>query len=104
MRTRMMITNLDAEQWDYLHRNVRTEYEVPAGATRACLIFSREGEERHAEMSLAALVGLLVGLSMAGATRTLRAAMAALTPDALPDELEAERNAADPAHRGGADK
>jgi hypothetical protein len=62
----MTITDLDQDRWDYLQRNVRAEYEIPDGATRLCLTFSREGEERHAEMPLGVIIGLLVGLGMTG--------------------------------------
>lgn len=95
----MTITDLDEELWTYLQRNVRTEYEIPEGAVRVCLTFSREGEERHAEMPMAAIVGLLMGLGMVSASQAFRAltltVQAALTPDALPDHLEDQRDAAD---------
>jgi hypothetical protein len=62
VRAQMTITDLDQDRWDYLQRNVRAEYEIPEGTTRVCLTFSREAEERHAEMPLTTLIGLLTGL------------------------------------------
>ena len=75
MRAQMTITDLDQERWDYLQRNVRAEYEIPEGTTRVCLTFSREGEERHAEMPLGVIIGLLVGLGMTGTFTAFTKAM-----------------------------
>lgn len=71
----MTLTDLDQDRWDYLQRNVRAEYEIPEGATRLCLTFSREGEERHAEMPMGVIIGLLVGLGMTGTFAAFTKAM-----------------------------
>jgi hypothetical protein len=87
----MTITDLDQERWDYLQRNVRTEYEIPEGTTRLCLTFSREGEERHAEMPLGVMIGLLVGLGMTGTFTAFTKAMDQIkkaTERAEPDQSE----------------
>jgi hypothetical protein len=93
MRIQMTMTALDEDRWAYLQANVRAKYEIPEGVGRVCLAFSYGEEERHVEMPLALLPGLLAGL---GTLDNHRRAMAALTPDALPDFLESRRNAADP--------
>lgn len=72
MRAQMTITDLDQERWDYLQRNVRAEYEIPEGTTRVCLTFSREAEERHVELPLTTLIGLLAGLVASSATKGLQ--------------------------------
>jgi hypothetical protein len=95
MRIQMTITELDEERWAYLQANVRAEYTIPEGATRVCLIFAHGEEERHVEMPLALVPGLLGGLALGVH------AMAALTPDALPDFLKNARETADPARKAG---
>lgn len=75
VRAQMTLTDLDDDRWNYLQRNVRAEYQIPEGATRLCLTFSRGTEERHVEMPLGALIGLLVGLGMTGAFSAMTGAM-----------------------------
>lgn len=104
MRLAVEITELDEARWAYLQRQVRTEYQIGAHETRVCLTFAREGEERHIEMPMGILVGLLIGIGTVGLGDTIRTAMAALTPDALPDFLKKTREAADSARGATAEQ
>jgi hypothetical protein len=97
MRLQITITELDEERWAYLQSNVHTGYNIPEDASRVCLTFTREGEERHAEMTIGALMGLLMGLGMVGVSRELRNVVAKLKPIDLPSFLDQVRTAADPA-------
>lgn len=98
MRIQMTMTDLDEGRWAYLQSTVQAEYEIPEDATRVCLTFSHgEEEERHVEMPMGSVLGLLAGLGVLGLGQTIRTAMAALTPDALPDFLKSVRETADPA-------
>lgn len=97
MRLQVNVIELDEERWAYLQANVRTEYQIPEDASRVCLTFSYGEEERHVEMSVGALIGLLMGLGMVGVTRELRNAMAKLRPVDLPTFLDQVRRSADPA-------
>jgi hypothetical protein len=76
------------------------EYDIPEGAVRVCVEFELTAElsPRHVEMPVRAFVALMTQLQrIENAPSTLQVATAALTPDELPDHLEAVRNAADPA-------
>lgn len=107
MRIQIVMTDLDQERWDYLQRVVQVEYKIPADAVRVCLTFTYGEEERHAEISLADHMGLLMGLTMVGVGQRLKTAIeglstikneaAVMTPDVLPGHLEQVRNEADPA-------
>lgn len=96
MRLTTTIDRLTAEQWTIAHQILRTEYEIPMDASRVCLVLEHRGEERHAELPLGAYAELLRSLAADSVLSPLRTAMAALTPDALPDHLEKVRQAADP--------
>jgi hypothetical protein len=87
MRIQMTVTEVDEERWAYLQSNVQPEYKIPEGATRVCLTFSHGEEERHVEMPMGTVVGLLMGLGMVSVTREMRAALARLRPVDLPDFL-----------------
>lgn len=90
MRLKVEIDDLTPEQWDQAQRLLKTEYTIPDGASRVCLILMHEGEEWHVETPVSAFTSLLWGMSLAPAFKALAAsvklAMAALTPDdpALP--------------------
>ena len=81
MRLKVEITELVLAQWDAVQRVVRTEYEFPENASRACVTLVHGDEERHAEMPLTALMGLLVVLGMTPSIEALNVALAALAPD-----------------------
>lgn len=104
MRIQMTMTDLDEEQWACLQADVQAEYKIPEGSTRVCLTFSYGEEERHAEMPMGSVTGLLIGLGKIGPSQAIRTAMAALTPDALPDFLKDTRETADPARKGTAEQ
>lgn len=94
MRTRIKVTDLSLGQWDHLQDNLPASYDMPEGAVRVCVEFELDAQmdSRHVEMPVRAFMALMTRLA-----RIQRHAEAALTPDALPDHLEAVRNAADPA-------
>jgi len=96
MRLQTTITELSTEQWELAQKVLKTGYEIPADASRVCLTLEHNGEERHAEMPLGAYIGLLGAFGLTSLATGLQTAMAALTPDALPDHLDDLRNAADP--------
>ena len=51
MRLNIEVRDLTAFQMARLQEMVRVEYEIPSGATRACVVFiGQEGHERHIEM------------------------------------------------------
>lgn len=75
MRLQMTMTDLDEDRWAYLQRTVQAEYEIPEDATRVCLTFGYGEQERHAEMPMGSLIGLLMGLGMVGVSKNLNAAL-----------------------------
>jgi hypothetical protein len=97
MRLQITITEMDEERWAYLQSNVHTDYNIPEGSSRVCLTFTHGEEERHAEMTIGAVVGLLVGLGLVGATSDLRRVLGKLKPTDLPSFLDQVRTEADPA-------
>lgn len=94
MRTRIKVTDLTRGQWDHLQDNLPASYDMPEGAVRVCVEFELDPQmnTRHVEMPVRAFMALMTRLQ-----GLQRHAEAALTPDAFPDDLEAVRNAADPA-------
>lgn len=104
MRTRIKVGDLTIRQWDWLQDNLPDSQEFPPNAVRVCVVFELTAElsPRHVEMTARRFVALMTTLAR------LETAQAVLTPDALPDHLEDQRNAADPqraAERAGeADK
>lgn len=103
MRTQIKVTDLSVVQWDYLQDNLLEKYAIPADAVRVCVEFELDPEmsTRHVEMPVRAFMSFLTRLQAAQIRAT---AQAVLTPDALPDHLEAVRNAADPACGCSADQ
>jgi hypothetical protein len=97
VRLQLTITETDEDQWSYLHSAVLTEYEIPADASRVCLTFTHGEEERHAEMPMGSLVGLLLGLGMVGISRDLQRYLSKLKPTDLSTFLNQVRREADPA-------
>lgn len=95
MRIQITMTELDEERWAYLQANVHAEYEIPEDASRVCLTFSHGDQERHVEMPMGAIVGLLMGLGLVGVTREMRNALARLRPVDLPEFLNQARRKAD---------
>jgi hypothetical protein len=93
MRITATMTDLNEQEWSYLHRVVQTEYEMGQNF-RVCLTFSRQGEDRHVELPMHVYGSILTGLAV-------HSAMAALRPQDLAGYLESQRNEADPARRMG---
>lgn len=71
----MTITDLDEGRWAYLQANVQAEYEIPEDATRVCLTFTYGEQERHVEMSMSTLIGLLMGMGARNIGKSLNAFM-----------------------------
>jgi hypothetical protein len=93
MRTRIKISDLTIRQWDWLQDNLPDSPKLSPDAVRVCVEFELSDElllDRHVEMTARMFVALMTTLSR------LETAQAALTPDELPDHLEAQRNAEDP--------
>lgn len=89
MRTRIKVTDLNLRQWDYLTTNVPVDgRDFLPGLPRVCAVFELAPEisEFHIEMDAVELAGLLVVLEgIRNEPAVEQIAMAALTPDALPD-------------------
>lgn len=100
MRITATMTDLDEQEWSYLHRVVQTEYQMGKDAVRVCLTFSREGEDRHVEMPMHAYGSILTGLALNQAMTAFNGVFKKRAKT-LRDVLEAQRNAADPARRMG---
>jgi hypothetical protein len=96
VRAQVKIADLNLAQWDRLQERVQTSYEVKPGEPTVCAVFELAPmSERHAEMPVFEFATLMAELAQIENTGLV--AEAALTPDALPDELNRIRNAADPA-------
>lgn len=93
MRVRIKVADLSLNQWAWLQENLPASYEIPEHAVRVCVELELTGQTNpiHREMSVRKFMFLMSTLDR------VDLAKAVLTPDALPDHLEAERNAADPA-------
>lgn len=89
MRVHTTITDMNPDQWETAQNIIRPGYDIPDGATRVCLILHHEDVERHMQLPLGSYIGLLGALGMDGMLDGLRTAMAALTPDALPEDPRA---------------
>lgn len=91
MRARIKVTDLNLKQWDYLTTKVPVSgREFLPGLPRVCAVFELAPEisELHIEMDAAELAGLLVVLEgIRNEPDPVLVAQAALTPDALPDEV-----------------
>lgn len=66
MRVTSTISDLTEGQWKLVQNQVKTSYYIPHGSTRVCATFERGELERHVEMPMSALIGLLVALTHAG--------------------------------------
>lgn len=101
MRTRIKVTDLTLRQWDHLQDVLPAEHDIPEGAVRMCVEFEIDlpGQirGRHVEMPVRTFVRMMTQLQRIERYEpdALMVATAALTPDALPDHLEAVRNAAE---------
>lgn len=100
MHTRVKVKDLNLRQWDHLTTEVPVNgREFLEGLPRLCVEFELTADfhSLHIEMDVAEFAGLMTvleGIKNEAAVADI--AQAALTPDALPDYLEAVRNAADP--------
>jgi hypothetical protein len=100
MRLKMEIDELTTDQWEHAQKILQAVYDIPDGASRACLVLSHKGEERHVEMPASKVSGFLMGLSLVPALRQMtdavKMARAALTPDDpdLPRGFEPEYRSA----------
>lgn len=85
MRLKIEIDDLTQDQWRSAQEILKTAYDIPDGASRACLLVMHEGEERHVEVPASTVSGFLMGLNLIPAFRqvtdAVKLAMAALTPD-----------------------
>lgn len=75
MRLKVEIDDLTPEQWDQAQRLLKTEYTIPDGASRVCLILMYEGEEWHVETPVSAFTTLMWGMSLAPAFKELTRAV-----------------------------
>jgi hypothetical protein len=97
MRVRIKVADLSFNQWEWLQKNIPERQEFRPEDVRVCVELELTGQVDpiHREMTVLRFMGLMNRLAR------VERAQAALTPDALPDYLEAERNAADPAREPG---
>lgn len=75
MRLKVEIDGLTPDQWDHAQKVLQARYEIPDGASRACLLLMYEGEERHVELPASRLSGFLMGLNLVSAFKELTRAM-----------------------------
>lgn len=74
MRIQATVSELDAQQQEFIRRNLRDEYKLPDGATRVCAVFDSDSAltgDRHVEMSVADFMGVLTGLAMTKVVQAL---------------------------------
>lgn len=109
MHTRVKVVDLNLRQWDHITTEVPVNgREFLEGLPRLCVEFelTPDFSSLHIEMDVAEFATLMTRLEgIKNEPAVAEVAQAALTPDALPDELERLRNAADPvraAERGPA--
>jgi hypothetical protein len=69
MRLKMEIDDLTPDQWCRAQEILQVSYDMSDGASRACVTITHQGEERHVEMPVSRVPGLLMGLAL---TETLR--------------------------------
>jgi hypothetical protein len=103
MRTRIKVTDLTVRQWEHVLRALPAGYDMPEEAVRVYVEFEIDIPDevtggRRVEMPVRAFIALMTQLQRIERHQpdALMVATAALTPDALPDRLEAVRNVADP--------
>lgn len=88
MRTRIKVADLNLRQWDHLTTEVPVDgREFLPGIPRVCAVFelTPDFSELHIEMDVAEFLTLMLRLEN---IRNETVAMAALTPDALPEPCE----------------
>ena len=71
MRLTVNIDGLTPEQWVKAQQILRSEYDIPDGASRVCLTLVYGAEERHVETPVSALTGLLLTMTLTPAIRAL---------------------------------
>jgi hypothetical protein len=71
MRLKVEIDELTPDQWEQAQRMLQASYEIPDGASRACLLLMHEGEERHVEMPVSKVSVLLMGLNLVATFREM---------------------------------
>jgi hypothetical protein len=86
MRLNSTLTELTDEDWTLIQELLRPGYEMKPNVTRVCLTVVHGAEERHTELPLGTFVEVMAALTLGRTMRNGLRAVAALTPDALPDE------------------
>jgi hypothetical protein len=71
MRLKVEIDDLTPDQWSCAQRMLQVSYDIPDGASRACVTLTHQGEERHVEMPASRVSGLLMGLTLTTELREL---------------------------------
>lgn len=97
MRLATTLTDLTPEEWALAQSILRPSYEINPEAVRVCLTVVHGPEERHVELPLGTFVEVITALGLERMFRKfhqLRTAQAALTPDALPDDITCDHGAA----------
>ena len=93
MRLATTLTELTDEEWALAQSILRPSYEINPEAVRVCLTVVHGDQERHVEIPLGTFVEVIAALGLERMFRKFHAALstakAALTPDALPDDLGA---------------
>lgn len=80
MQIKVTIEDLSQEHWEYVQRVVRTSYEFSENTVRVCATFTRGEEERHVEMPMGVMTGLMVALVSLVANKRMSAILAGLDP------------------------
>lgn len=97
MRLTTTLTELTEGEWGVAQSILRPSYEISPDAIRVCLTVIHGPEERHVELPLGTFVEVTAALGLERVfekIHRLRTAQAALTPDALPDDLTCHHGAA----------
>lgn len=98
MRLTTTLTDLTPEEWALAQSILRPGYEINPDAIRVCLTVVHGTEERHVELPLGTFVEVMACLGLERTFRKFHAALgtakAALTPDALPDDITCDHGAA----------
>jgi hypothetical protein len=71
MRLKAEIDDLTPDQWEQAQKILKTSYNIPENASRACITLVHGQEERHVEAPVSALISLLWGLSLGPAFKAL---------------------------------
>lgn len=63
MRTQAKVEGLTYRQWDFLQRNLKTSYDIPADETPVCVVFELNmAEIRHVQMPAIEFATITVAL------------------------------------------